>query len=176
MIQKLKTQDFDNVYRLMEQSFPPDERRTYTEQKSLLSNPQYCIYILPDTAASNIKAFLAVWTFKDFVFIEHFAVNPLYRNSGIGSAMLKEAVQQIPYMVCLEVELPVQETAKRRIGFYERNGFFLNHYPYMQPPISDGRSPIPLLIMTNQNAISENRFQEIKNTLYKNVYHAADSM
>lgn len=174
MIQKLKTQDFDNIYRLMEQSFPPDERRTYAEQKSLLSNPQYCIYILPDTASSGIKAFLAVWTFNDFVFIEHFAVNPLYRNSGFGSAMLKEAVQQMHHMVCLEVELPVQETAKRRIGFYERNGFFLNHYPYMQPPISDGRSPVPLLIMTSGSSISEERFLEIKNVLYKNVYHVSD--
>ena len=59
---------------------------------------------------------------------------------------------------------------KRRIGFYERNGFFLNEYPYVQPPISQGRKPVPLMIMTSGAAISEKEFEEIRNTLYKEVY------
>ena len=38
MLQKLLEEDFDKVYRIMEESFPIDERRTYEEQKALLNN------------------------------------------------------------------------------------------------------------------------------------------
>ena len=50
--------------------------------------------------------------------------------------------------ICLEVELPETEMAARRIGFYERNGFYYNDYFYMQPPIAEGRNAIPLRLMT----------------------------
>ena len=43
MIEKLKIQDFDTIYDLMEMSFPSDEYRTYDEQKALLNNPGYSI-------------------------------------------------------------------------------------------------------------------------------------
>ena len=39
---------FDEIYEIMEQSFPEDERRTYEEQKGLLENPLYHIYVLQD--------------------------------------------------------------------------------------------------------------------------------
>ncbi|MCI8448180.1 MAG: hypothetical protein HFH30_07230, partial [Eubacterium sp.] len=77
---------------------------------------------------------------------------------------------QQTHRICLEVELPENDLAKRRIRFYERNGFFLNQYPYVQPSISKGRSPIPLLIMTSGQPVSEKIFQEIKSTLYEYVY------
>ena len=42
----------------------------------------------------------------------------------------------------------------------------------MQPPISKGRQPIPLLIMTSGDIISEARFEEMKKTVYREVYKA----
>lgn len=173
MIQELNAEDFDKIYSLMKESFPPDEYRTYQEQKELLSNPQYRIYVLPDFKAKDIKAFISVWKFDDFAFIEHFAVNPTYRNDGVGSSMLQETVKLLSCMICLEVELPNSEISKRRIGFYERNGFFINDYMYIQPPISNGRNPVPLKIMTSGNEITEDKFDEIKALLYKYVYNAS---
>lgn len=38
MLEKLKPQDFDRVFMLLENSFPPDEYRTYEEHKALLDN------------------------------------------------------------------------------------------------------------------------------------------
>ena len=37
--------------------------------------------------------------------------------------MLQELVKQYQKPICLEVELPEDELTRRRIGFYERNGF-----------------------------------------------------
>lgn len=60
--------------------------------------------------------------------------------------------------------------AKRRIGFYKRNKFFLNDYPYMQPSISAGKVAIPLLIMTTGGTVDEVTFEQMKDTLYAKVY------
>jgi len=172
MMQKLNKQDFDKMYRLMEKSFPPDEYRTYDEQKALLDDPAYTVYVLYN-GSEDIKAFIAVWEFDEFAFIEHLAVQPEYRNCGIGSRVLIELAERLRLggkTVCLEVEPPETEMAARRIGFYERNGFSLNEYPYMQPPISEGRKAIPLLIMTSDGKADRNMFELIKQTLYTRVY------
>lgn len=171
MLQKLNPVDFAKIYNLMEQSFPPDERRTFLEQKDLLNNPRYCIYALHSDNTEDIKAFIAVWKFDDFAFIEHFAVNPAYRNCGLGSSVLQEIKNYLSCMLCLEAELPNDEISKRRIDFYIRNGFAVNNYKYIQPPISKGRKPVPLLILTSGKEISEERFNEIKKLLYKYVYN-----
>lgn len=170
MLEELQVKDFDKVYSMMEESFPVDERRTYEEQKALLDNEMYSIYILPDTENDNIKAFIAIWRFDDFAFVEHFAVSPLYRNGGLGALILQEVKKLLSSMICLEVELPEEEMAKRRIGFYERNGFYYNEYEYMQPAISKDRNEIPLRIMTTCGKVTEDRFNEMKDILYQYVY------
>ena len=147
----------------MQASFSDDEYRPYDEQLALFEEPEYRIYYMP-------AGFLAVWEFESFIYIEHFAVDPALRNSGTGSAMLQELVKQYQKPICLEVELPEDELTRRRIGFYERNGFVFNEYPYIQPPISKGKSPVPLRIMTYKSEITREEFQKMKEILYRRVY------
>lgn len=170
MLQKLKVEDFPKVYKIMDASFPVDEHRPYKGQEELLKDPKYSIYVIPDEENDDIKAFITVWRFDDFGYIEHFAVNPIYRNGGIGSMVLQEAVKMLGYPVCLEVELPEDEISKRRIGFYERNGFVLNDYPYIQPALAKGQNPIPLRVMTSGSKVSEDRYEKMKTLLYRYVY------
>lgn len=160
--------DFDKVFDIMERSFPPDERRPKSEQLALLNNPAHSIYILQKS--SNIAAFITVWRFDGFAFIEHFAVHPDFRCNGTGSFILSEIIPYLGVRVCLEAEPPLNEISKRRIGFYERNGFTLNEYPYMQPPISNGKLPVPLMIMTTGGGISESEFNNIRDIIYREVY------
>ncbi|MDO4567578.1 MAG: GNAT family N-acetyltransferase [Clostridia bacterium] len=170
MIELLARRDFDEVFALMEASFPQNEYRPYYEQKALLDDPAYSIYTFSDMGDGAVRAFIAVWKFDDLAFIEHFAVNPRYRNGGIGAQMLREVVDSLKTMVCLEVEPPHDEFSARRIAFYERNGFRLNEYPYIQPPIAQRREAVSLLIMTWGESVSEEVFERIKATLYSNVY------
>lgn len=163
MLQFTSQSDFSEIYRIMQASFSDDEYRPYDEQLALFEEPEYRIYYMP-------AGFLAVWEFESFIYIEHFAVDPALRNSGTGSAMLQELVKQYQKPICLEVELPEDELTRRRIGFYERNGFVFNEYPYIQPPISKGKSPVPLRIMTYGEAITRETFEAIKNVLYRSVY------
>lgn len=166
--------DFEQIFALLKSSFPPEERRTYAEQRALLSKPLYRIYGKKDTGSDAIVAMAAVWELEDLVFIEHLAVNPNYRNGGVGAEFLEELVQQFSNMICLEVEPPMTELARRRIGFYERNGFCYNAYPYMQPSISKGRSPIALKLMTYGHTISTEEFEQMRDVLYRIVYGVND--
>ncbi len=170
MLQKLQAENFDRVYEILEEAFPADERRPYHEQKALLSNPKYTVYILPNAESTEIKAFIAIYRFRDLVYVEHFATNYKYRNQGLGSFILSELSKQFDCKICLEVELPETDAAKRRIEFYKRNGFWLNEFEYIQPPISKGKHPVPLMLMTSGGTVSEAKFESIKQTLYRNVY------
>ncbi|MGL4607168.1 MAG: GNAT family N-acetyltransferase [Eubacteriaceae bacterium] len=171
MITKMNLKDFDAIYKIMEESFPQDEYRPYSEQKSLLDKENYTIYVFKDQGFDTIKGFITLWEFKSFSYIEHFAVNSKFRGSGIGSSILQEVMKKCETKICLEVELPEDIISEKRIHFYEDNHFFLNHYPYTQPPISTGRKSIPLLLMTYPEKISELDFIDIKKDLYRYVYN-----
>lgn len=165
---------FDQIWRIMEPSFPRDERRPREEQEALFEEPAYRVYGAVDECGAVI-AFIAAWDLGEVLFIEHFAVDPARRNGGIGSKLLSEVVGETKKTVCLEVELPECELARRRIGFYERNGFYYNDYPYVQPAMSEGQGTLPLRVMTSGSAVSYERFAEIKNLLYKEIYHTLEN-
>jgi len=169
LIKKIDTKDFDMIFDLMEKSFPPEEYRTYNGQKALLDDPAYTIYALySDT--ENITAFIAVWEFDDFAFIEHFAVAPEHRNKGVGTYIMNGVIDMLGKMACLEVEPPDTEICKRRIAFYERNNFYLNDYPYIQPRLREDMEPVPLYIMTSGGRVDECTFDRIREALYTKVY------
>lgn len=169
MLEKFNRSDFDNVYRLMCESFPTDEYRPYAEQLRLTDFSEYSLFGLHGENGT-VKAFISVWDFNTFAYIEHFAVATSCRNGGVGANILERVQDKIKKLIVLEVERPETEIARRRINFYERNGFFLNEYDYVQPPISQGKNPLPLFIMSSKGKISEKRFAEIKEKIYSAVY------
>ena len=168
MLEKMNRCDFEAVFAIMEASFPPDERRPIEEQRAFLNEEGFEILVARDGDA--IKGFLSVWHFEKFGYIEHFAVDSAHRNGGLGSRMLQETVTLLGGRACLEVEPPQNELTRRRVGFYGRNGFVLNEYPYVQPPISKGKEPVPLLIMSHGRALTAAEFEHCKDVLYRRVY------
>ena len=80
--------DFDQVWKIMEISFPPEERRKREKQRELLEKEEYLLYGVKQ--GENLLGFLAAWELGDFLFMEHFAISPEARNSGLGHWMLQE--------------------------------------------------------------------------------------
>ncbi len=74
-------------------------------------------------------------------------------------------------IICLEAELPADDLARRRIGFYKRNGFVVNGYDYVQPPYEEGKSSIPMKILSYGRPLKEDEFNKIKLLIYKEVYN-----
>ena len=173
MLTEINRNQFEEIYSIMESSFPPDERRPYAEQKALLDLSCYRILAQLDPSNTHIQGFLATWDTPSLCFIEHFAVNPLDRNHGLGAAMLQELMTQQSKRICLEVELPETELAIRRIHFYERNGLYLNPYDYTQPALSAGQQAISLYLMTSDHTLEPSEFTTIQKEIMQYVYHTA---
>lgn len=158
MLKKLKQNDFSIIYQLMQDSFPYDEIRSFQEQEKLLSHTNYKILTLSKN--NEIFGFVAIWEFENFVFVEHFAISTNQRNKGLGHTILKELRNYTTKKIILEVEHPNNDISKRRIDFYQRNGFKLFDFNYVMPAYSKNHEPIPLLIMStyNLNQIDYNDF------------------
>lgn len=160
---------FDEIFAIMEASFPVSEMRTYSGQKSLLDHPNYHIYTELD-AEGRTLAFLAAWEFPELRFVEHIAVNPEIRGGGIGKKLMNAYISRSDKPVLLEVEPPEGTLEQRRIGFYERLGFQLNPFSYVQPPLREGQADLPLMIMTYPQAVTRQEFERFRAILYTEVY------
>ena len=170
MIERLTEADFDQMFSLMERSFPEDERRDYNGQRELLAEPAYTLYAKRSPEDAALQAFLALWELGDMAYIEHFAVDPDCRNGGLGGKILQKVIEDTDMRICLEVEPPETEMAARRIGFYERNGFVMNPFEYMQPAMGEDRHAIPLRIMSYPKRLLADEFETMRDVLYCHVY------
>ena len=168
MLEKLQRADFDIFYKLLAESFPPSEIRSYEGQKNLLELDEYEIYVLKKD--DELLAFFAEWANEDFRFVEHLAVNPSYRSQGLGSKTLKAYHEQDDRPVILEVETPKDEVSKKRIKFYEKNGYYLSNFQYMQPIINKGYDTVELVLMTYPKLLDSETLKQVKAWLNKTVY------
>ena len=159
---------FEEIWEIYVEAFPIDERRSRQSQWRLFNTAQY--KIVPYHKNKCLVGFMGIWEFSRFTFIEHFAVKKEFRGSGYGTEMLNELLKDDNRKIILEVEPPEDEIAQRRIGFYQRNGFFLNPYAYVQPPYEDGQNPLTLLLMSFPNPLTREAFDETEKMIYKFVY------
>ena len=65
---------------------------------------------------------------------------------------------------------PTEEMSKRRIGFYERLGFVLDHHVYFQPPYRKGEAFLEMRLMTHGKLDLEQSFERVKTIIHQNVY------
>ncbi|MDO4481770.1 MAG: GNAT family N-acetyltransferase [Bacillota bacterium] len=168
MLKRLGREDFDDIFKIMDDSFPEDEYRPYEGQKALFCRTEYSVYGAVEE--SETAGFISVWEFEEFAYIEHFAVDSRFRNGGRGKEMLQELLRNIDKPFVLEVEPPETEITERRIGFYNRNGFAFNDYDYIQLPMWEGRNPVPLKIMSYPEALSQTDFEKVRDTIYREVF------
>ncbi len=169
MLHPMKSAQFDTIYQMIIASFPRHEVRPYHVQKEMLDNPNFHIYVMEDEVGC-VKAFISIWDVEDYGFVDHFAVSPNHRNEGLGSGILAEVHQFLGRELFLEVDLPETEIARRRIGFYERNGYTLNPYPYQLPALTADSEAVVLRIMSTGGMLSQEKFQLLHRGLLATVY------
>ncbi|GAF11429.1 hypothetical protein JCM19045_528 [Bacillus sp. JCM 19045] len=172
MLVEMQQDQFNELYDLMTQSFPPDEFRPYEKQRALLEKPEYTVYIHQKN--NEIGAFFATWQTNEFVFLEHFAVKESFRNGGLGTTLLKAFLSLVNKPVRIEVEPPQSDLEQRRVGFYERNGFHFSGMGYTQPALSEDLQPIYLNIMSYPEPLSEESFTQFEAWMFSHVYKKAD--
>lgn len=161
--------EFDKVFKLMKESFPESEYQTYEKQQKLLNTKEYKILTKYDEN-KNLIAFMALWDFPELVFIEHLAVSPLCRGGGIGTKFMKEVMEKYNKQIILEIEPPKNDIAAKRCRFYERLGFSICDFEYYQKPLRENQPKLRLNLMSYPEPLDKNRFEYVKDFLYRNVY------
>lgn len=169
MLQSIKKEDFELFYPIMKYSFPENERRSKSAQRALFDDARYKVTAKRDERG-KIVAFMAYWKLDDVTYLEHFAVDRELRGAGLGGAFLDELTAGLNGPVVLEAEPPETEIAARRIAFYERHGFVLNDYDYIQPPLGKNRRPVPLKVMSFASPLGREQFDDVRRKIYSAVY------
>lgn len=161
---------FDSIYRIMEDSFPSSEMRTYDGQKLLLNNDFYHINVQTDDNGAVI-GFLAYWDLSNCIFIEHLAVDKKSRGKGIGGKLVDQIFKESKKDIFFEVEPPVDEISHRRVKFYQKKGAHLNEFYYEQPALRETERAQRLMIMSYPNPIDGDSFKKYKEEIYEHVYN-----
>lgn len=108
--------DYSFVENLLHESFPEAERRDDVAQRDNVDNcAAFTCYLISDDEL--LVGLITVWRFAGFSYVEHLATSPSVRNKGYGRKIMEVLQQQFPGVIILEVEKPVDEWSRRRIGF-----------------------------------------------------------
>lgn len=151
-----------------ESSFPADERRSFDKLVQLLPCADMHLCGLVDQG--QLKGFILYWHWPEMLFIEHFAVDPAQRGKQYGQQAISELLRLESPHVILEVELPQDAISRRRIQFYERQGFSLNPFVYAQPPYQAGNPAIPMHLMSIPSISDQKTFDSLSQLIEERVY------
>jgi len=159
---------FEPLIKLYEEAFPPNERRDVDKIKDLVfSTNGLSINAIIDNEV--LCGLMIYWKFKDFYYLEHFAIFPEMRNRKIGErtlGLIKDIAKG--ETIVLEAEPADNELAMRRIEFYKRNGFSILRKNYIQPPYSKEKEGLHLWMLGIIG--KNNNIDCISNTIKQNVY------
>ncbi len=122
------------VKKLYTESFPIEEQRPWMQILELLDRESdFQLDVFVDLKTSEVSAFMTQWQLNNqMIFIEHFAVEPKFRNHGLGRRIMSQLLEA-QSQVILECELPLNELSQRRIAFYESLGIQVLSKEYHQP-------------------------------------------
>lgn len=163
--------DLEFIEKLYIESFPRNERRPILETHHLMEDESRFNTFLLETKKNTKVGFVTYWNLEDFIFIDHFAISSEQRNGGYGQKAVQELIKQTSLPMIGEIELPtVSELARRRVKFYEKQGFQIWDLPYQQPPYEEGFDPIPMLTITYRDLNFPTNFETVRNTIYSEVY------
>lgn len=141
-------QELASIYRSYCTAFPEDERRSAVSFYQLLQKPEVKFYQL--FWFNEWIGYALFWQLSDFYFLEHFEIFPEYRGKQLGSLVLDYFKNQLGCIVLESESSHLNDTAKRRIEFYKRNGFMILTQDYIQPAYDCSKSSVPLFLLSNQ--------------------------
>ena len=172
--QRITTADatlYGFVEQLLVTSFPACEYRSLDGQR-VYTDGQPCFFNNVIMDGDVPVGLLTYWDFGTFCYVEHLAVDPQLRGGGYGAQAMRHLCGLLRRPVVLEVELPDTELARRRIGFYRRQGFVLwDKQPYRQPPYKPGDGYLPMFLMAYGDLDSGRDFERVRERIYKEVYN-----
>ena len=164
-----KEEVFQKLTELYVEAFPPEERREISQLKELLSS-EPAMSFNAVTCDGELAGLFVYWNFGTFYYLEHLAGFAEMRNKKIGQQILDWVNEHLQGIRILEVEPDETEMAKRRIRYYQRNGYQVLDKTYLQPSYRPEGEEFPLWIMGNETGqtpeVLNQQIQLIKDKVY----------
>ena len=133
-LKRLTKPELTDLYRTdLERDFPKTELKPLKAMMALMDMGRYEPLLV--TEAARAIGYAMVWQPRERTgaLLEYFGVRPEYRNGGVGSQVLDLLAERYGLLFG-EAEAPcdedpaVNELRRRRLAFYERNGFRVLDY------------------------------------------------
>lgn len=144
MYRKSCMEDCESIYRLicdMEGRELPYERFRGIYRDQLDSGQYYCLVDERDGAvigALNLRFEEQLHHAERIAEIMEFAVDPAFRNRGIGKGMLEEARRIAEEYGCTQIEVACNQLRKDTHRFYLREGMHNFHYKFSRSLTGNG--------------------------------------
>lgn len=157
---------FARAMALYHASFPFHEQREDASQAAALLQADYRFRLIFEDGV--FVGLMLCWDTPQFIYVEHFCVEPALRGRGYGQkALALLRAQGVP--VILEIDPPVETIAIRRQHFYERAGFVPNGYAHVHPPYHPGLDGHALVVMSAPAALTPAAYEAFRHYLEKTV-------
>lgn len=151
---------------LYRESFERRERRENLSEP--MPNPHF--HLQGVLWHGTLAGFVTFWRFEGFVFIEHLAMRPEMRGSGLGATVVARVARNAPLTV-LETERAEEgPTAGRRLAWYRRLGFSENPQAYRQPSYGPGLPDVPMHLLSHPRPLEAREFESVVRILRRDVY------
>ena len=160
---------FASFRELYEASFPEYQRRRAADQAAAFEQPAYRLDAW--LADDEFAAFMSWWDFPDIRYVEHLAVSPDKRSTGIGRKLLQAWLPTAVTPVALEIDPVVDELTGRRLAFYQRVGFAENPaIKHTVPSLIECAVMTPGELLTWPRAISQAEYQRFQAQLQDTAF------
>lgn len=143
---------FNEAMILYGKSFPSHEQREIESQKEILSDKEYHFDLIYDN--DIFVGIILYWETLNFIYIEHFCINPNMRNKKYGQKAL-ELLKKKKKTVILEIDPPIDEISIRRKSFYTRVGYKENNFKHIHPPYSKFNQGHSLSVMSYPDVLTQ---------------------
>ena len=163
MFQKINREELPELMNLLNRVF--DEHEIRTDEDIIRFYERGRMKAYGYRVKGKLTAGALGYETEDFFLLENLAADPAVRGRGYGGMIMEGLKEEFPSLI-LEVEVPEDAVAKRRVHFYEKHGLELSEQPYVMPPLQKGNLPTPYCLMSYNYDVEPSTVQDI----YTNVY------
>ncbi|WP_407403616.1 GNAT family N-acetyltransferase [Chryseobacterium sp.] len=154
------------IYNSYSNTFPPEERRDHKQFLDLFSNDK--VRVISVLNENQNIGYLVLWQLSNTTFVEHFEVFQEFRSKKLGSKITDYLFENHDKII-LEIEHEtLNDYAKMRYTFYQKNGFSIIDETYVQPSYGEGKPPLDLWLLAN---FQPEDIKALKEEIYDVVYH-----
>jgi len=161
----------EDVWSLMMSTYLYERRRCRKQFEEIYQKTFYQMQELRNNKG-NLRGFVGYWEIKNWIAIEHIAVQPNENFREVITTLLKKLKTSYKddFTIIKEIDILSNSSDVQEKEIFSNAGFLENPFVYIQPSFHKECANFPQRIMSYPSQITYVQFKELRNLLYKYVY------